>query len=81
MGVLDQISEAVTRFIPTKSSKPSMSGGIGSGHGMGAFEDDVSITSDYIHPFVVIYQCISRTVRPDALPAPGNFTTAAYFFT
>ncbi len=46
MGVLDLVSDAVTRFIPTKSSKPAMSGGIGNGHGMGAFEDDVSLTSD-----------------------------------
>jgi len=48
MGLLDQISEAVTRFIPTKSAKPSMSGGIGNGHGMGALEDDMIVSKPTI---------------------------------
>lgn len=51
MALLDRISDAITKIIPVRSSKPptSMSGGIGNTHGMSAFHDDVGALSSPLH--------------------------------
>jgi hypothetical protein len=47
MSLIDTLKDGVQRFFPAKSGQAhpstSMSGGIGSGHGMVPFEDDVSL--------------------------------------
>lgn len=50
MALLDQISDWVTRLVPPKAPKPtnSMSGGIGSGHGMVPFDDDMIVSKPTI---------------------------------
>lgn len=44
MSLLDHITDVIKKIVPEKSSKPSasMSGGIGSGHGMVPCDDEVS---------------------------------------
>lgn len=42
MGVLDKLSDAVSRFGPKKGAGGFSGGGIGNGHGMVPFDDNVS---------------------------------------
>lgn len=50
MSLLDRLSDAVTKLVPAKPSKSStsISAGIGNGHGMGAFEDDMIVSKPTI---------------------------------
>ncbi|KAF8882542.1 hypothetical protein BD779DRAFT_1496283 [Infundibulicybe gibba] len=45
MSAFDRITDVLHKIVPAKSSKPStsMSGGIGSGHGMVPFDDDMIV--------------------------------------
>ena len=72
MALLDQISDLVTRLVPPKAPKPttSMSGGIGSGHGMVPFDDDVSAISTFFSEPVL-------QSLPDCAAQPHNRTSHA----
>jgi RsiW-degrading membrane proteinase PrsW (M82 family) len=49
MSLLDQIKDGLTRVLPAKSpSNNAMSGGIGGGHGMVPFQDDMIVSKPTI---------------------------------
>ncbi|TFK40114.1 hypothetical protein BDQ12DRAFT_648430 [Crucibulum laeve] len=48
MPLLDRITDTITRLVPSKPAKPPQQSGIGSGHGMRDFEDDMIVSKPTI---------------------------------
>lgn len=77
MALLDRISDAFTKLVPAKTPKPStsMSGGIGNSHGMGAFEDDVSVLTVYSGVMGIVW-----LRQRSLLPQPSLLRNLAMLF-